>query len=198
MNRATTTIDLGRGYRAIVYSDTFERLRLGDYRWRVLIGRGGKYIYGQASVCGESFYLHRVVAGAAKGQHVDHIDHDGLNNRDDNLRLCTPGENRANSRKRHCVSGYKGVTWSQSGHNWVATITKDGVRYYLGVFHDKRRAALAHDRAALALNGEFAGLNFPDRPTRAVMPTGGFRLKPSKPYVPKSRRTTYYQAVFPE
>lgn len=44
-------------------------------------------------------YLHRLIVGAEKGQVVDHINHNTLDNRKDNLKVCTHSENRLNSFK---------------------------------------------------------------------------------------------------
>lgn len=44
-------------------------------------------------------YLHRLIVGAEKGQVVDHINHNTLDNRKDNLKICTHSENRLNSFK---------------------------------------------------------------------------------------------------
>lgn len=44
-------------------------------------------------------YLHRLIIGAEKGQVVDHINHNTLDNRKDNLKICTHSENRLNSFK---------------------------------------------------------------------------------------------------
>lgn len=178
-----TEIHLGRDYVTIVDSDTFERLNLGRFEWVVEIHKCGA-IYAKARRYG--FYLHRLILGARPGQIVDHCDRDGLNNRNSNLRLATAGQNRANSSKDHDNrSGFKGVSWAKTSNRWLAQIVKDGVRYYLGVYHHKRRAALAHDRAALALHGEFAGLNFPELKDK---------LRPRMPIPPKKHRPAVTEA----
>ncbi len=176
MLKPETVIELGRDYRAIVDSDTFERLRLGDYRWRPQVHKRAGKVYAQAHCAGQTFYLHRVVAGAIKGQMVDHKDGDGLNNRGSNLRLATPGQNSANQAKhKKNTTGFKGLFWSPSSRKWCAQIGRSGVKYYLGAFDHRERAAEAYDRAALALFGEFALLNFEDRrgSYRPRMPKAG-------------------------
>lgn len=170
-----TEIPLGDGHVAIVYSDTYKRLGLRSYpRWKPYTVRG-KYTYAVSQGIFLA-YLHRVIMGAKKGEFVDHKNQNTLDCRDDNLRIATRSQNAANSegRRRHNSSGFKGVTWSQPSRKWAAKITKDGWRYHLGVFQHKHRAAIAVDRAALALFGEFAGLNFPGRKTKPVKPKGGF------------------------
>lgn len=44
-------------------------------------------------------YIHRLILNAPKGQEVDHINHDTLDNRHCNLRLVSHKENRLNSHK---------------------------------------------------------------------------------------------------
>lgn len=172
--RETIEIELTKGHRARVYSDTWERLKLDRLKWRAMVVRG-KYVYAVA-YCGSLIYMHRLICEAQKGQQADHINHDTLDNRDDNLRACTASQNACNRKPRSGTNaGLKGVWWCASSRKWGASITRDGMRYHLGVFAHKERAGLAVDRAALALHGEFAGLNYPGRNTRAKLPTGGYR-----------------------
>ena len=88
---------------------------------------------------------------------VDHIDGNGLNNLRTNLRLATMSENTANARKhKDNKSGFKGVHWRKDISKWEAMISKDGKRYWLGVFNSPDEAHKAYCDAALRLYGEFA------------------------------------------
>lgn len=109
--------------------------------------------------------MHRLLMGVTdRSTHVDHRDHDGLNNQRANLRLASRSQNMANQRKRSrpTSSQYKGVYWSNTYEIWVAEITGPGGRKYLGRFPDEVSAALAYDVAAIELFGEFAHLNNPE------------------------------------
>lgn len=171
----TISIDLGRGYAATVNSNTYERLKLDRFKWKPQIHKRG-YVYAWAFK-GSMIYLHRLITGASFGQQVDHINRNTLDCRDENLRIASSAQNRANQKtRRQNHSGLKGVSWSPTSKKWMALIAVKGTRFYLGVFQDKRRAAVAFDRAALAIHGEFAGLNYPNRKTKPRMPTGGFKL----------------------
>jgi len=58
-------------------------------------------------------------------------------------------------------SGFRGVTWHKHRRLWRASIMRDGVRKYLGIFSDAADAARAFDKAARAHDGPTARLNFP-------------------------------------
>jgi hypothetical protein len=95
---------------------------------------------------------------------VDHINHNRIDNRRENLRLATRSQNQAYKKLQvNNSTGYKGVIW----HNgkWEVRIRYQGRKLYLGRYGDPIQAAMIYDGAARLLYQEFAGINFPDRPT---------------------------------
>ncbi len=107
--------------------------------------------------------MHRQIMNAPKGAVVDHMNHNGLDNRRENLRICTPAENGRNSRphSQSKSSRFKGVYWNTKVRKWRAEIQVDCARIYLGTFNNEFEAANAYDHAAMRCHGEFAWLNFP-------------------------------------
>jgi hypothetical protein len=89
---------------------------------------------------------------------VDHINLNKLDNRRDNLRMCTPAENLRNVGARNRHSNYKGVRFYKN--RWVAEIGINYQHVYLGRFKLEEEAAKAYDKAARELHGEFARTNF--------------------------------------
>lgn len=106
----------------------------------------------------ETVYMHRYIYGSdIDGMEIDHIDCDKLNNRRNNLRLCTRSQNHKNRRKQsNNLSGHKGVYFCLRSRRWVSQIRYDGNRKYLGSFPDKQSARDAYADAAILYHGEFA------------------------------------------
>ena len=106
-------------------------------------------------------YLHRLIMDAPSGEHVDHINGDGLDCRRDNLRLCTNAENRRNQRSNRGHSRFKGVSLNRGNRRrkWQAAISINDKTISLGSYHSETEAARAYNAAAIWHYGEFARLN---------------------------------------
>lgn len=105
-------------------------------------------------------FIHRAITGAEKGQIVDHINGSKLDNRKENLRICTHAENMRNRRnKKHGSSKFKGVSWQENMNLWEASITYENKHMSLGYFQDEIIAANMYNHIASKLFGEFAYLN---------------------------------------
>ncbi len=119
--------------------------------------------YVKCIIRGRSVYIHQMLLGNKDGMEIDHVDHDRLNNSKSNLRFVTRSQNMANSlsHKDSVSSKYKGVILNKTSpvQNYQAKIMKDGKRFYLGTFKRQEDAALAYNKAAIRLFGEYACLN---------------------------------------
>ena len=159
-------IPLTQGQFAIVDDDDFEKL--SRYKW--LVTKNRRTFYASRTVRLKdgshkkvNIQMHRKVLNAPDGAIVDHINHNGLDNRKANLRLVTAGQNCWNARKRYgCTSKYKGVSWNKSARKWQARIAYKRKWTFIGYFDDELSAAKAYDVKARELFGDFAYLNFPD------------------------------------
>ncbi len=158
-------IPLTRGKFAIVDPDDYERLNAHKwhavkskntfYAWRVVrIGKARKPVV---------IRMHRQVMETPDGLFVDHINHNGLDNRKVNLRPATCAENNRNRRKsssKKFLSRFKGVGWNRDQRKWSARILFNRKQIFIGYFVDEIEAAKAYDEAAKKYFGEFANLNF--------------------------------------
>jgi hypothetical protein len=106
------------------------------------------------------FTMHREIIGAKKGDIVDHVNGNKLDNRKENLRIANRSQNATNSKHRKNKSGYRGVCMDKRRGLWKSEIrVGDGKRKFLGYYEAKIEAAKAYNDAATKYHGEFAKLN---------------------------------------
>jgi hypothetical protein len=97
--------------------------------------------------------LHRIVLGCKKGEIVDHIDRNKLNNQRSNLRLVTTKENAHNqSKRKNTKNKYKGVTFVKKLNLYQSRCRINGCDYFLGYFKTEISAAYAYNKKSLELS----------------------------------------------
>ena len=96
-------IPLTQGKFTIVDDEDFDLL-ISIGKWRA--NKTGNTFYAKRSVWDKetkkktTLLIHRIILRAKEGICIDHINHDGLDNRKVNLRICSISENAMNSIKR--------------------------------------------------------------------------------------------------
>ncbi|MGZ8188476.1 MAG: HNH endonuclease, partial [Methylosarcina sp.] len=88
------------------------------------------------------------------GVEIDHEDRDRANDRIENLRQATSGQNSANTKRKKNQSGLRGVY--KNGNKFQAKIRVDGNQTYLGSFDTPEAAHAVYLEAAKKAFGEFA------------------------------------------
>ncbi len=108
--------------------------------------------------------LQRFIMNCTDGKNVcvDHINGNTLDNRKQNLRVCSRTDNTRNMKlSKRNTTGYKGVAFYKRDSRWVARITVNRNRIHIGYYITPEEAAIAYDENAIRYFGEFARLNFP-------------------------------------
>lgn len=143
-------IPVSKDYYAIVDSCDYEEVNLTN--WSLSNGYAVSSLYGG---------MHRFIMGLNRHENmeVDHKNHNKLDNRKENLRICTRNENEYNKKPHGKSSQYKGVHRTGRAVLFTSKITKDGISYKVGTFANEVDAALAYNQKAIELFGEFAFLN---------------------------------------
>lgn len=104
--------------------------------------------------------MHKFLTGAGKDTHVDHEDHNGLNNRSLNLRVLNPSQNTENRRGKNTnnKSGYRNVCWLKDENRYVVQLQIDGKNTRLGYFNDVDKAGEYAEEMRQLYYGEFKGV----------------------------------------
>lgn len=157
-------IRLADGYVALV--DANDWLWLSQWEWQVQINttrNGYRYVYALRSNRSEGphkrLLMHRAILQAPARSHVDHANHNTLDNRRCNIRLATPSDNSANRRVIRNLYGYKGIAYLGGRLPWIASAVKDKIRHTAGAHATAELAAAAYDELAIRLFGPFAKTN---------------------------------------
>lgn len=153
------TIPLTQGYFTKVDDDDYEKFAI--YRWYADTSRSSEIRAVRSVYITKGkvrrITLSRVIMNVSNEFKVDHINGNTLDNRKCNLRICTQAQNTRNRIKPKVnTSGYKGVSKQTKGKKWIARVAN----IYLGLFDNPEDAAIAYDKKAKELFGEFAHLNY--------------------------------------
>ena len=115
--------------------------------------------YGRVNVDGRQYLIHRIIFMLCHGEcpeELDHIDGNRSNNRIENLRAASRGENQYNtSRQKNSTTGYKGVTLHKKSGMFHAKIRASGVHKYIGSYGTAEEAYAAYCAVAKELHGKF-------------------------------------------
>lgn len=133
--------------RALIDLEDVELVK--HYKW-CLNGNG----YVRSNKAG---YLHRFLMNPSEDMVVDHISHNTLDNRKDNLRICTLQQNNWNMNVRDTnTSGHTGVCFDNRRNKWFAQIFVNGKYNFLGYYENKQDAINTRKQAEILYFGEYA------------------------------------------
>lgn len=160
-------IPLTQGKFAIIDDEDFERV--SKYKWFYHLGYAKHGVYDYKKKNNIHLLLHRFILQVNDPLvSIDHKDRNGLDNRKQNLRICTQSQNNMNRMVKN-TNGYKGLkylkTCSKNGKQYLrkkpyqAVIHVSGKKISLGYFSSAEDAARAYNEGAKRIHGEFAKLN---------------------------------------
>lgn len=160
------TIELTQGQHALV--DDCDYDYLNQWKWHALhqptingfyACRNMNLGYKNGKQKHKAIRMHRTIIESVIGRElqrnefVDHINHNPLDNRRENLRIASIRQNAQNL-KRKTTSKYPGVCWHKEKQKWIAQIQLKGNKKHLGTFNDEIQAAKVYEQACRELVGE--------------------------------------------
>jgi len=122
------------------------------------VENGGGRVCARNVAGGTPLKLHRFILDLEDPKiEVDHINHNQLDNRKSNLRVCNHSQNL----KNHNIlctntSGYVGVWMRKESGRYTARIEVDGKKINLGTYDDIESALIARLKAEKKYYGEFS------------------------------------------
>lgn len=180
--------------------DDHDQSLITGYRWR--LSTNGYIVSSiKQDKVWRLVYLHRLILGLAQGRQCDHINHNRLDNRRQNLRSVTPQQNLRNrGRFSRSQSGFTGV--SQRGKRFQAYLRVDGRKQHLGSYDTAETAALVRDAYARHIDEKHFALNYPHRTISAE--THAFmdallhpgEPHPARPENPPQAHQSQYRGVY--
>ena len=143
-------IQLSRGYVAVIDDCDADLLEM---KWHPRVNKKSSTVY----VSHSTGMLHQIIFERMTGKRlrgnlkvIDHVNRNGLDNRRENLRLATNGQNIVNREHKPGRSGHRGARQSPNGR-WVAKISAT----HLGTFDTIEEAIATYQKAAKERWGDF-------------------------------------------
>ena len=125
--------------KILIDKDDFDKVK--HYQWHVENSRPSIQ-YAQASIPKGTIRLHKLIMPS--NLQIDHINHNGLDNRKCNLRICTNAENNRNKDfKRNPVSGHKGIRYNPKVQSYYVRIMVNKKEISLGAYKTLENAIKA-------------------------------------------------------
>lgn len=156
-------IYLSQGKIALVDDEDYDYLM--QWKWHFKYDKNNiGYARRDKMVAGKKlrFQMHREIMKMGDSKlKVDHINHNGIDNQKHNLRMATHAQNLMNSASIRGKCKYLGVGICKKSGKFTVAVMANGKRVRMGRFINEIDAAIARDKVALEIQGEFACLNFP-------------------------------------
>ena len=135
---------------AVAKIDIEDIEKIGSYKWS--LHNEGYAVYSSIPC----LLLHRLITNCPSLMEVDHINHDRLDNRKENLRIVTRTENNMNHGLRNDnKTGCTGVHWCNTAGKWKARIGVGGKEISLGYFVVKQDAINKRKDAEREIFGDY-------------------------------------------
>lgn len=145
-------------HELIAFVDDADFAEVSKFRWYGVKERNGLNAITNVKVNGKwtTKRMHNLLMKPSRGMVVDHINHDTLDNRRKNLRICTKQQNRFNSKPVYEHKGVSLHTTKGKWPYWRVRFTVGGKKIEGGLFKNKEEAIRIAQSLYKQHHGEFA------------------------------------------
>lgn len=164
-----TKVD-GTEFDCIIDKEDLEKIYFT--RWHVRYAPDGDNWYAVASLYlgisngkpkRQTIHIHSIIMDVVgnKNIRVDHINHNGLDNRKKHLRLTDVSCNGKNRKGKNTnnSSGYRNVSWIKSYNKWCVQLQVNGKNTLLGKFDDVHEAGRFAEEMREKYYGKYKGVS---------------------------------------
>lgn len=131
------------------------------YKWHADYNNHTNSFYAKSEIRDENgirhhVSMHRLIMNAKKGEIVDHINGNTMDDSRINLRIVTRCQNAQNHKMSSLnTSGTTGVTYRKENGKWRAYYSLNGKKHYLGDYLSKEEAIEAREKVIENAYGDF-------------------------------------------
>ena len=144
-------IELTQGQITIIDDEDYDFL--SQWKWKVSYDTHTKSYRAMRNENKKVVFMHRIIMNTPANLIVDHINHDTLDNRKQNLRNVTQSQNSMNRIIKPGITGEKGII--VHGKKFRVRIRKEKKQYEIGLFKTIADAKIAYDNAIKEIFGDF-------------------------------------------
>lgn len=155
LGNGTTELLTSKSETILIDSEDYDKVK--DYCWsRGAVG----YAVARDSDIDAPSLMHRLIMNPCKDEVVDHMNHNKLDNRKKNLRLCEQRHNARNTvTPSDNTSGHKGVYWNKEKRKWNVKIGYENKSIDYGYFDSIEEAIKKRAEVEEFYFGEFSYKN---------------------------------------
>lgn len=149
----------GIGKYFIIDNSDIDRVRKHSW-WSDSFNRPQTDIWDKEKKKSRRVLIGRFIMNPPEGTVVDHINGNTLDNRRNNLRICTQSGNQKNRNNlnKNNTSGFRGITWDKFRNKWVAQLSLNYKHIYLGRYDSIEDARESVKKAICKYHGNFINL----------------------------------------
>lgn len=134
-----------------VYFDLEDYDLISNYHWRL---QPDKCFNTHYAITKDNILMHRLILSPEKSKVIDHKNHNGLDNRKQNLKICTQLENMQNQRLRKTnKSGYSNISYEKERNKWLVKFVYNKKVYKIGRYNTIEEALLVRNNFIKEMKG---------------------------------------------